>query len=174
MRNVFAPAAPSSSQGSDVGQALPSVASDEQLLSLRAQYLALQTEYRDLSDSCRDTDLLLKDMRTTLFTLRVGAQAFDEPQIHPEEVLANITQNRENLQKMCSEANGKTRKDRIVRIFPFRLYPVFHVVSQEFCRVSGSLKRKTTQQKVAMSHLVSNTIHFVFKDENFSLRQSLF
>lgn len=102
------PAAPSSSQSSSSSRT-PSTATDEQLQTLRAQYLAMQSELLGLSDSCRDTDLLLKDMRSTLFTLRVGAQAFDEGDIQPiAETVANITQNREKLLKMCADANGKS------------------------------------------------------------------
>jgi len=106
-RNIFVPAAPSSSQSSS--SRAPSTATDEQLQSLRVQYLTLQSELLGLVDSCRDTDLLLKDMRSALFTLRVGAQAFDEGDIQPiAETVANITQNREKLLKMCDDANGES------------------------------------------------------------------
>lgn len=105
-RNIFVPAAPSSSQSTS--SKASSTATDEQLQNLRAQYLSLQSELLLLTDSCRDTDLLLKDMRTTLFTLRVGAQAFDEGDIQPiAETVANITENREKLVKMCADANGE-------------------------------------------------------------------
>ena len=109
MRNIFVPAnapidaTPSSSSTISV----PSAATDEQLQHLRGQYLSLQSEYHQLTDSCRDTDLLLKDMRSTLFTLRVGAQAFDDGDIQPiAETVANITQNRDKLLQLCKEANG--------------------------------------------------------------------
>ena len=110
MRNIFAPAAPSSSQSTASSSAtLPPNTTDEQLVQLRSQYLALQAELRELTDSCRDTELLVKDMRSTLFTLRVGAQAFDDGDILPvAETVANITQNREKLLRMVSEANGKS------------------------------------------------------------------
>ena len=110
MRNIFAPAAPSSSQSTaSSSAALPPNTTDEQLAQLRSQYLALQAELRELTDSCRDTELLVKDMRSTLFTLRVGAQAFDDGDILPvAETVANIAQNREKLLRMVSEANGKS------------------------------------------------------------------
>jgi hypothetical protein len=104
MRNIFVPVAPGASSSSSK----VSTETDAQLSALREQYLTLQAENRVLADSCRDTDLLLKDMRAALFTLRVGAQAFDDGDIQPiAETVANITQNREKLLQLCSEANGE-------------------------------------------------------------------
>jgi hypothetical protein len=100
MRNIFVPAAPDSSK---VG-----LVADEQLQQLREQYLSIQADLREVTDSCEDTDLLLKDMRSALFTLRVGAQAFDEVDIHPiADTVANAIQHRDKLLLLCKEANGK-------------------------------------------------------------------
>jgi hypothetical protein len=106
MRNIFVPVAPGASSSSS--KAI-STETDAQLAALREQYLSLQAENRVLADSCRDTDLLLKDMRAALFTLRVGAQAFDDGDIQPiAETVGNITQNREKLLQLCVEANGES------------------------------------------------------------------
>lgn len=111
MRNIFVPstaaagAQASSAASSSAGPV--SATPDEHLQRLRTQYLQLQAEYSELSGSCKDTDLLLKDMRATLFTLRVGAQAFDNGDIQPiAETLAGMTQNREKLLNLCSDAKG--------------------------------------------------------------------
>lgn len=109
MRNIFVPATTvsgSSSSSSSTAHTTPkSFVADEQLQKLRAQYLQLQTEYSELVSSSKDTDLLLKDMRATLFTLRVGAQAFDNGDI--AESLAGMTQDRDKLLHLCSEAKGE-------------------------------------------------------------------
>lgn len=105
MRNIFVPTSQNAESTASSSSSKISTETDEELNTLRKQYLALQAEHRELADNCRDTDLLLKDMRSALFTLRVGAQAFDD--IQPiAETVANITQNREKLQQMCIEANG--------------------------------------------------------------------
>ena len=105
MRNIFVPTSQNAESTASSSSSKIATETDEELNTLRKQYLALQAEHRELADNCRDPDLLLKDMRRAWFTLRVGAQAFDD--IQPiAETVANITQNREKLQQMCIEANG--------------------------------------------------------------------
>ena len=102
MRNIFVPSSDASSSSA------PKISipeTDPELIALREKYLPLQSDYRSLSDSCRDTEVLLKDMRGALFTLRVGAQAFDD--IQPiAETVASITHNRNKLVEMCEQAQG--------------------------------------------------------------------
>jgi hypothetical protein len=110
-RNVFAPSsqAPSSSSST----AAPSTETDAHLLELRRRYLELQAELRSVADSCRDTDALLRDMRSALFTLRVGAQAFEEGDMDVAESMGEIAQNRNRLLELCAEANGKAACDHV-------------------------------------------------------------
>jgi hypothetical protein len=105
MRNIFVPCSQSGSVYASPGM---SSKTDEQLSTLRQQYLQLQAENRTLADSCRDTEVLLKDMRSALFTLRVGAQVFDDVELQNiAETVAYITHNKQQLEKMCAEATGK-------------------------------------------------------------------
>ena len=109
MRNIFVPYVATNVQAtsstSNASGGASSSATDAQLLQLRQTYLSLQSEQRELTDSCRDTDFLLKDMRSTLFSLRVGIQAFDDYNI--PETVAGITLQRERLLQMCKEAQGR-------------------------------------------------------------------
>jgi hypothetical protein len=105
MRNIFVPCSQSGSVYTSPGM---SSKTDEQLSTLRQQYLQLQAENRTLADSCRDTEVLLKDMRSALFTLRVGAQVFDDVELQNiADTVAYITHNKQQLEKMCAEATGK-------------------------------------------------------------------
>jgi hypothetical protein len=105
MRNIFVPCSRSGSVYASPGM---SSKTDEELSTLRQQYLHLQAENRTLADSCRDTEVLLKDMRSALFTLRVGAQVFDGVELQNiAETVAYITHNKQQLEKMCAEATGK-------------------------------------------------------------------
>lgn len=114
MRNIFVASCGTNSNAASSSTGIDFTTPDEQLQRLRTHYLQLQTEYSDLKSSSTDTDLLLKDMRATLFKLRVGAQAFDNGDI--ADTLEGITASRKELLRLCSEAKGKQ-----VDIFPCTL-----------------------------------------------------
>lgn len=83
MRNIFIE---TSIINNNTDQILPNIIikpksninNDEELINLRNKTLSLHNEYQQLLNQCYYSDLLLKEMRSTLFTLRVGAQAFDD------------------------------------------------------------------------------------------------
>jgi hypothetical protein len=54
-----------------------STEADGELQALRSRYLDLHTEVGGLLENVESTEVLLKDMRDTVFGLRVAAQAFD-------------------------------------------------------------------------------------------------
>jgi ribosomal protein L29 len=62
---------------------------DQMLQDLKSQYLALQVEYVQHASECRDMEALLRDMRTSLFNLRIAIQSFDDYEIQP---IADTTQ----------------------------------------------------------------------------------
>lgn len=64
-----------------------------ELQDLRERYLSVHGEYTRLFIECRDYDLLLKDLRETLFGLRVASQVFDEYDVNPiAHSCANLSQ----------------------------------------------------------------------------------
>lgn len=104
MRNIFSPSTQSESAASNGSS---SIKTDEQLQQLRHRYLSLQAENRALADSCRDAEVLLKDMRSAMFTLKVGAQAFDNGTIeNVADMTAVLKLNEAALESLIAEANG--------------------------------------------------------------------
>mmetsp|Transcript_2445 Transcript_2445/g.3823 ORF Transcript_2445/g.3823 Transcript_2445/m.3823 type:complete len:239 (+) Transcript_2445:88-804(+) len=112
MRNIFVPSTSNGSGSSTSSTAVATTTSaiasvDDELHELRKAYVSLQAELRALDDNVQASDLLLKDMRATMFSLRVGAQAFDDADVHPlPETVANISRSRDKLVTMCQEATG--------------------------------------------------------------------
>ncbi len=85
---------------------------DKTLDRLRTQYQALQADYIHYASECRDMDALLKDMRTSLFNLRVAIQSFDDYEIQPlSETTQILNQYQSQLHRCGQEAEG-TYKSR--------------------------------------------------------------
>lgn len=96
----------SSKNGSVVSDEI-SVKVPKDLLMLRQKYASISSEYLALVSECELMDKLLKDMRSALFTLRVGAQTFEEYGVQPiEETLASMSQQKSHLNELCKEASG--------------------------------------------------------------------
>lgn len=83
--------------------------SDDEHIQLRAKYHNLYAEQRLLQQATKDADALLKDMRAALFTVRIGAQAFDDCEVQPvvDSVEMLVTQ-KQRLASFCSEAKSKS------------------------------------------------------------------
>ncbi len=80
---------------------------DKTLDRLRTQYQALQADYIHYASECRDMDALLKDMRTSLFNLRVAIQSFDDYEIQPlSETTQILNQYQSQLHRCGQEAEG--------------------------------------------------------------------
>lgn len=79
----------------------------EEVDSLKDLYSSRREELIQLSSGCRDGDSLLKDMRRTLFTIRVGAQTLDEHNLQPiSETIATLEQYQETMGALSSRAKG--------------------------------------------------------------------
>ena len=62
----------------------------------------------NLEDECNNMSQSLKDIRTTLFSLRVVAQAFEDSDVQPmAETVANLAADRDRLIELCSAASGE-------------------------------------------------------------------
>jgi hypothetical protein len=76
--------------------------------SLKDVYTSRREELVKLSNGCKDGDLLLKDMRKALFTIRVGAQTLDECNVQPlSETVATLEQYEQTLRALSVRANGE-------------------------------------------------------------------
>lgn len=76
--------------------------------SLKDSYISRREELVKLSNGCKDGDLLLKDMRKALFTIRVGAQTLDECNVQPlRETVATLEQYEQTLRALSVRANGE-------------------------------------------------------------------
>jgi uncharacterized phage infection (PIP) family protein YhgE len=79
----------------------------EEVDTLKNLYNSRREELTQLSSGCRDGDALLKDMRRTLFTIRVGAQTLDEHNLQPiSETIATLEQYQETMVALSSRAKG--------------------------------------------------------------------
>lgn len=96
---------------------------DRTLQRLRNQYAALHADYIQYASECRDMDALLKDMRTSLFNLRVAIQSFDDYEIQPlSETTQILNQYQSQLQHYGQEAEGACHGDFIIFcLIPFHL-----------------------------------------------------
>jgi vacuolar-type H+-ATPase subunit I/STV1 len=75
----------------------------EEVHKIRAKYLSLLEMRERLSNECSDNDRLLKDMRSALFHLRVGAQVLDEHSLQPlDETVKNLMDEKESLIELSS------------------------------------------------------------------------
>ena len=89
--------------------ALENVTDEVELL--KDLYSSRREELIQLSSGCRDGDMLLKDMRRTLFTIRVGAQTLDEYNLQPiSETIATLEQYQETMGALSSRAKGNLAK----------------------------------------------------------------
>lgn len=89
-----------------------------EVASLKESYISRRVELLKLTNGCKDGDLLLKDMRKALFTIRVGAQTLDECNVQPlRETVATLEQYEETLSALSVRANGT---------FPMYFSPFMH------------------------------------------------
>jgi hypothetical protein len=110
-RNIF-----STPAGSVAMTASSSSSSNPELLALREKYIKLHGEYSRLSIECKDYELLSKDMRETLFALRVASQVFDDYNINPiAQTCLNHAQQKSNLLDLYDTANGLLDEVEAVR-----------------------------------------------------------
>jgi hypothetical protein len=80
---------------------------DQTLQRLRSHYTVLHSDYIHHAAECRDMDTLLKDMRTSLFNLRVAIQSFDDYEIQPiSETTQIVNQYLSQLRHYGQEAEG--------------------------------------------------------------------
>lgn len=74
---------------------------------MQHRYSLLSAEYNQLSVECRDRDLILKDMRNALFTLRLGAQAFESYDLNPvSTTMEHMSETHAKLEALCRETQG--------------------------------------------------------------------
>lgn len=76
-----------------------------ELNALRLSYSGLLRTNSNLSAECRDADILVHDMRESLFKLRVGAQVLEETNL--PEALASTAQSRDVLRALTERSIGK-------------------------------------------------------------------
>jgi hypothetical protein len=70
--------------------------------------MALHGEYCRLTLECKEYALLHKDMRETLFSLRLASQVFDEYGINPiAQTVLSLSEQKANLLEVYANANGK-------------------------------------------------------------------
>ena len=97
----------------------------EEVDLLKDLYNSRREELTQLSSGCRDGDALLKDMRRTLFTIRVGAQTLDEHNLQPiSESIATLEQYQETMVALSSRAKGNLAKSELtlwITSMPFNL-----------------------------------------------------
>jgi predicted nucleic acid-binding Zn-ribbon protein len=78
---------------------------DKEIGTIKARYLETHHRHRSLLNECGDNDRLLKDMRSALFHLRVGAQVLDENNLQPlEETVRSIVEQKEHLTALTARA----------------------------------------------------------------------
>ena len=105
-RNIFVlPSPTTSSAGSSSHSSSELEQLTEEVERLRAKYVMLRQTHATLSSECRNSDLLLKDMRSCLFSLRLGAQALENHHVQPlMESWAEATQQRQALLNLSQKA----------------------------------------------------------------------
>lgn len=87
------------SNGSDAEQ-------EAELAALKQQYTTLQESNTKLASDVGDAETLLREMRASLFNIRVGAQVLDEKLVQPlTETLAALSEKKNALTSLCNRAN---------------------------------------------------------------------
>lgn len=143
-RNIFIPSATSTSSqpiASSSSSAAPAdsfnpniiTPNTPALLSARERFLALKQEHDALAWECKETEALLKDMRSTLFQLRMAAQIFDEKNVSPiAEYTANLAQQGTKLQNLCNDSTGTAAVHALLQN-SIADFPPIHFV--QFCSI---------------------------------------
>lgn len=129
-RNIFTLYLPSSSSNSSTSGKNNNQQEDEdnndslileqEVEELKLKYGQIFEQYSTLSDECRQSDGLLKDMKKTLFDLKVGAQALDDSSLDEQSrllskygnVLETLTNKAEDLDKEIKNELGLSTQDR--------------------------------------------------------------
>lgn len=71
---------------------------------LKKRYLQVFSEHQQLLYECSDMDLLLKDMRSALFHLRVGAQVLESNNESLEDTIQSMVKEKAILKELSSRA----------------------------------------------------------------------
>ena len=90
----------------------------DEVEALKEKYLTLRANHIKLTKECKEGDLLLKDMRKSLFTIRVGAQTLDECKVQPLiETVAILEQHQQTMTELTSKAKGSLSNCQNLDIF---------------------------------------------------------
>ena len=103
LRNIFS--LPTAERTSTLGskQSLDKVT--KELEQTRHKYLAMLAQKDRLSMECDQGDELLKDMKSALFTMKVGSQVLEEYAVAPLDTTVNtIVTKQVELQALCTRA----------------------------------------------------------------------
>lgn len=93
----------------------------DEVEALKETYLTLRANHIQLTNDCKDGDLLLKDMRKSLFTIRVGAQTLDEFKVQPLiETVAILEQHQQTMTELSSRAKGTY----VVKLFKILVHSI--------------------------------------------------
>jgi hypothetical protein len=77
------------------------------LRGVQQKHNLLRAEFNQLTLECRERELLLRDMRNALFTIRVNSQTLDENGAEPMAAsIDTIINNQMKLERICNEAIG--------------------------------------------------------------------
>ena len=94
------------------------------LESLKNSYNSKESALFQLKSECGDGDLLLNDMRKSLFTIRFGAQMLDECNLQPvNETVRILDMHHQTIAGLTSRARGEISQ---ISYLCF-LYPFHHI-----------------------------------------------
>jgi len=105
LRNIFSlPAAAADSNAALASkQSLDKVS--HELEQTRQKYLQMQAQKNQLTMECEQGEALLKDMRSALFTMKVGSQVLEEYEVAPLDATVNsVVSKQVELQALCTRA----------------------------------------------------------------------
>lgn len=99
---------------------------DRKLQELRNNYLSLRNEYLTVATECRDTDILLKEMRHVLFDIKVAIQHIDDYETHQLSEIANsINENRTKLLFNKEKAEGNPSTLHVFSHYNLSIFLIF-------------------------------------------------
>jgi len=101
-RNIFA--MPLLDAGGEKGSGS---AEQAEVDTLKAKYLEAQDNHARLAGEVRDSEALLKDMRDSLYKVRVAEQQVGDQSAPLAETLSTLNEQRANLQALTKRARGK-------------------------------------------------------------------
>ena len=117
-RNIFVIAQQPALPGPLLPEKSPYETAVEVVESLKDSHRSKQDEIIQLKSECGNGDLLLKDMRKTLFTIRVGAQMLDECNLQPiNETVRILDGHRRTITELSSQARGNIYRGVFIVLF---------------------------------------------------------